>query len=56
MFRKYQKAEGFAHLSKEEHQAVQEELRKVGKTSMVNADSEEREAISRMLNEGSPER
>lgn len=44
--RKYQKAEGFAHLSKQEHEQVDEELRKVGKHSMTELDDQERAQVT----------
>lgn len=44
--RKYQKAEGFAHLSKQEHEQVDDELRKVGKHSMAELDDQERKQVT----------
>jgi hypothetical protein len=51
MLRKYQKAEGYTPLSKEEHEVVGEELQKTGKNSMADLNVEERTQVTDALDE-----
>ena len=52
-FRKYQKAEGFTPLSKQEHDTVDDELRKVGKHSMADLNDAERSQVTDALDDKS---
>ncbi len=51
MFRKYQKAEGFQPLSKQEHEVVDDQLRKVGKKSMADLSDNERSQVTDALDD-----
>lgn len=47
--KKYQKVERADILSPQEHDTVEQELRKVGKTSMRNLDEDERKQVTDAL-------
>ena len=50
-FRKYQKVENTDVLSPQEHQTVERELHKVGKTSMRQLDGDQRQQVTDALDE-----
>lgn len=54
MLRKYQKTESYTPLSKDEHQTVDDELRKTGKSSMADLDAQERKQVTDALDKTQP--
>lgn len=53
-FRKYQKVESAEPVSPEGHEAIQTQLHKVGKTSMVDLSESERQQVTDALDEPQP--